>query len=212
MEGMLPKLSGARVFSKLDLSNAYWHVHLEKESSLLTTFQTPYGRYRWKQVPFSTSLSSEMFQKCLDQALEGLSSVLGVSDDIIVYGEGDDHESATKNHDRELVGLLKRCRDVRMKLNKKKAELRKTEISFLGHLVTSDGLKVDPEKVEAVLKMPKLENVEGVRRFCGFLNHLSKFLPKLSDVLSPLDNSLNQRQSGTGHPLMSWLLRLYRTL
>ena len=112
--------------------------------------------------------------------------MLGVSDDITVYGEGDDHESATKNHDRNLTALLKRCRDVRMKLNKKKAELRKTEISFLGHLVTSDGLKVDPEKVEAVLKMPKSENVEGVRRFCGFVNYLSNFLPKLSDVLEPI--------------------------
>ena len=134
-----------------------------------------------------------------------------VSDDIIVYSEGDDHESATKNNDRNLTALLKRCRGVEMRLDKEKAELRKTEI-FLGHLVTSDGLKIDPDKVAAVMKMPKLENVEGVRRFCGFLNHLSKFLPKLSDVLSPLDNSLNQRQSGTGHPLMSWLLRLYRTL
>ena len=139
MEDMLPKLSGARVFSKLDLSNAYWHVHLEKESSLLTTFQTPYGRYRWKQVPFSTSLSSEMFQKCLDQALEGLSSVLGVSDNIFVYGEGDDHESATKNHDRNLTALLKKCQDVVMKLSKERAELWKTEISFLGYLVMSDG-------------------------------------------------------------------------
>ena len=138
--------------------------------------------------------------------------MLGVSDDIVVHGEGDDHESATKNHDRELVGLLKRCRDVRMKLNKEKAELRKTEISFLVHLVTSDGLKIDPDKVAAVMKMPKLENVEGVRRSCGFLNYLSKFLPKLSDVLSPLDNSLGQRRSGTGHPPMTRLLRLYRTL
>ena len=73
-----------------------------------------------------------------------------------------------------------------MKLNKEKAELRKTEISFLGHLVTSDGLKIETEKVEAVLKMPKLENVGGVRRFCGFVNYLSKFLPKLSDVLEPI--------------------------
>ena len=99
MKAMLPKLSSARVFSKLNLSNAYWHVHLDKELSLLTTFQTPYGRYSWKRVPFSTSVSSELFQKRLDQALEGV-NVLGVSDDIIMYGEGDDHESATKDHDR----------------------------------------------------------------------------------------------------------------
>ena len=76
--------------------------------------------------------------------------MLGVSDDIIVYGEGDDHESVTKNHDRNhdrnLTALLKRCLDVGIKLNKEKAELRKTEISFLGHLVTSDGVKIDPEE------------------------------------------------------------------
>ena len=111
--------------------------------------------------------------------------MLGVSD-IIVYGESDDHESATKSHDINLTALLKRCRDVGMKLNKEKAELRKTEISFLGHLVTSDGVQIDPEKVEAVLKKPKPENVEGVRRFCGFVNYLSKFLSKLSDVLEPI--------------------------
>ena len=110
----------------------------------------------------------------------------GVSDVIIVYGEGDGHESATKNHDRNLTALLKRCWNVGMKLNNEKPELRKTGISFLGYLVTRDGLKIDPEKVEAVLKMPKLENVGGVRRFCGFVNYLSKFLPKLSDVLEPI--------------------------
>ena len=99
MEDLLPKLSNAKVFSKLDLSNAYWHVHLDEESSLMTTFQTTHGRYRWKRVPFGTSMSSELFQKRLDQALEGLSGVIGVSDDIIVYGEGDDFESATKDHE-----------------------------------------------------------------------------------------------------------------
>ena len=73
-----------------------------------------------------------------------------------------------------------------MKFNREKAELRKTEISFLGHLVPSDGLKIDPEKVEAFLKMPKPEYVEGVRRFCISVSYLPKFLPKLSDVLEPI--------------------------
>ena len=73
-----------------------------------------------------------------------------------------------------------------MKPNTQTAELRKTEISFLGHLAANEGLHIDPEKVEAILKMPKPENVESVRRICGFVNYLSKFLPKLSDVLEPI--------------------------
>ncbi|KAL8598235.1 hypothetical protein ACOMHN_035185 [Nucella lapillus] len=101
-------------------------------------------------------------------------------DDIIVYGKDDE------DHDGNLTALLDRCRFVGMKLNKQKVELRKTDISFLGHLVTREDLQIDPEKVEAIMKMPKPEKVESVRRYCGFVNYLSKFLPKLSNVLEPI--------------------------
>ena len=180
MDDILPQLSKSKFFSKLDLSNAYWHVRLDEESSKLTTFQTPYGRYRWKRLPFGTSVSSEIFQKRLDQALEGLEGVIGVSDDIIVHGETEEE------HDRNLMNLLKLCRRIGLRLNRGKAEIKKQEITFLGHLITSDGLKIDPEKLEAVKNMPKPEDVEGVRRFCGFVNYLAKFLPKLSDILEPI--------------------------
>jgi hypothetical protein len=186
MDDILPKLANAKVFSKLDLTNAYWHVHLDEESSLLTTFQTPYGRYRWKRLPFGTSVSSELFQKRLTVALDGLDGVIGVSDDIIVYGSGDSANAATSDHDKNLIALLNRCRSVGIKLNKEKAEIRKKEITFLGHRVTSEGLKIDPEKVKAVLEMRKPDNVEDVRRFCGFVNYLSKFLPRLSEKLEPI--------------------------
>lgn len=186
MEDILPELAKAKLFSKLDLSSAYWHVHLDEESSLLTTFQTPFGRYRWKRLPFGTSVSSEIFQKRLNDALEGLDGVIGVSDDIIVYGSGDSEEEAAVDHDNNLSRLLERCRSVGMKLNKEKAEIRKTEITFLGHRVTNEGLKIDPNKVTAVLEMKKPENVEDVRRFCGFVQYLSKFLPKLSETLEPI--------------------------
>ncbi|KAK7098152.1 hypothetical protein V1264_002510 [Littorina saxatilis] len=200
MEDLLPRLSGAKVFSKLDLRNAYWHVHLDKESSLLTTFQTPFGRYRWKRVPFGTSVSSELFQKRLDQALEGLRGVIGVSDEIIVYGEGEDDKSATEDHDINLTALLNCCKALGMRINPEKAEFQKKEISFLGHLINSQGLPIDPEKVEAVLKMPKSQNVEDVRRFCGFVNYLSKFLPKLPDTLEPIRQLTRQVVQWTWTP------------
>ena len=180
LDDVIPKLSKSKVFSKLDLSNAYWHVHLDEESSLLTTFQTPFGRYRWRRLPFGTSVSSELFQKRLDQALEGLDGVIGVTDDVIVHGED------MEEHDRNLKALLERCRKVGIRLNKEKADLRKSEITFLGHKITKDGLMIDPEKLEAVKEMPKPQDVEGVRRLCGFVNYLAKFLPKLSEVLEPI--------------------------
>ena len=118
--------------------------------------------------------------------MEDLVGVIGVTDDIIVYGEGDNDEEAQHNHDANLVRLLERCRQAGLALNKEKAELNKTEISFLGHIISNEGLKIDPTKVEAVLQMPKPTDVEGVRRLCGFVNYLAKFLPRLADVLLPI--------------------------
>ena len=78
IEDLLPELANARVFSKVDLSNGYWHCELDEASSLLTTFVTPYGRYRWLRLPFD---------------LEGLKGVVCVADDILIFGISDaDHD------------------------------------------------------------------------------------------------------------------------
>ena len=79
-------MSKARVFSKVDLVSGYWHVSLDEISSKLTTFDTPFGRYRWMKLPFGLNTSSEIFQRKLHQALEGLDGTLCVADDIIIYG------------------------------------------------------------------------------------------------------------------------------
>ena len=73
-----------------------------------------------------------------------------------------------------------------MALNKSKLKLRLKEVSFMGHVFTSEGLKVDPEKAKAVLEMPRPEDVEGVQRLNGFVNYLARFLPKLSDHMEPI--------------------------
>ena len=82
-------MAKAKIFSKLDLANGYWHCKLGDESSLKTTFGTPFGRYRWKRLPFGLTVSSEIFQKRLMTAFDGLDGVLCVADDIIVWGSGD---------------------------------------------------------------------------------------------------------------------------
>ena len=92
LDDILPDLAKAKVFSKVDLSHGYWHCTLDEESSLLTTFSTPFGRYRWTRLPFGLSASCEIFQKRLHQALEGLLGVACIADDILVYGVSDSNE------------------------------------------------------------------------------------------------------------------------
>ncbi|XP_048239742.1 uncharacterized protein K02A2.6-like [Haliotis rufescens] len=182
LEDTLHELGKSRVFSKADLSSGYWHVQLDEESSLLTTFQTCFGRYRFLRLPFGLSVSSEIFQKKLIQALDGLPGIVCIADDVLIHGRN------LEEHDAHLEAFLARCRESHIKLNPSKLELRLSEITFMGHLITKDGLKSDPEKVRAIQNMVPPTNLEELRRYLGLVNYLSKFLPNLTDVLAPLRN------------------------
>ena len=164
LEDILPELSKATVFSIVDLTLGYWHCVLAPESSVLMTFETPYGRYRWICLPFSLSALSEIFQKHLNHVLESLPGALCIADDILVYGTGEIDEEATANHDRSLQDLLQRYKDREIVLNPDKMKLRMSEVSFMGHLLTNKGLTPDPAKVEAIVKMPKPQDVNGIRQ------------------------------------------------
>ena len=182
LEDTLHELRDSRVFSKADLSQGYWHIKLDDESSYLTTFQTCFGRYRWLRLPFGTNVSAEIFQKKLLEALEGLPGVICIADDIVIHGK------KVTDHDENLEKFLARCKDRGIKLNKAKLELRLSEITFMGHLITSEGLQSDPEKVQAVRDMVPPQNLEELRRYLGLVNYLAKFLPNLTDVITPLRN------------------------
>lgn len=108
IEDVLPDLARAKVFTKVDARNGYWHVQLDNESSLLTTFDTPFGQFRCKRLPFGISVASEIFQKRLNQALDRLDGLLTVHDDMVIYGVGDTEEEATEDHNRKLTQFLDR--------------------------------------------------------------------------------------------------------
>ena len=180
LEDKLHELGQSRVFSKADLASGYWHVRLDHESSLLTTFQTCHGRYRWCRLPFGTSVSAEIFQRKLLEALEGLPGIVCIADDVIIHGRD------MAEHDHHLSGFLQRCKEKGIKLNRDKLELRLSEVTFIGHRITQDGLQSDPEKVKAINEMPVPQNLQDLRQFLGCVNYLAKFLPHLSVVLQPL--------------------------
>ena len=95
----MPDLAQAKVFLTVDLTAGYWHCILDHELSLVTTFATPLGRYRWRRLPFGLSASSEIFPKRVSQALEGLDGILNITDDVLVYGVRDTEDEAIVDHD-----------------------------------------------------------------------------------------------------------------
>jgi hypothetical protein len=158
---------------------------LDEHSCLLTTFSTPYGRYRWRRYIWFT-VSPEILQKRVNQSIEGLDGVLNIADDILIYGVGETEVIANADHDRKLQALLGRCKERGMVLNQDKLKLRITRLKFMGHILTANGLEHEPEKVRAIKDMPKPQNIEDAHRLNGFVNYLAKILPHLAEAMEPI--------------------------
>uniref|UniRef100_A0A5S6QFE8 RNA-directed DNA polymerase n=1 Tax=Trichuris muris TaxID=70415 RepID=A0A5S6QFE8_TRIMR len=185
VEEELALLSGAVVFSKLDANAGFWQVRLSKESSLLTTFITPFGRFCFNRLPFGISSAPEYFQSRMNDILAGLPGVLCHMDDILVFG------SSRQEHDRRLRDVLERLRSKGLTLNAK-CQFGRNSLTFLGHVISAKGVLPDPSKVEAIANMPPPVDVQGVRRFNGMINHVGRFIDKLADKMKPLRDLLKE--------------------
>ena len=181
IEEVATRLNGAKVVSVFDARIGFWLVEVDQASSRFTTFNPPFGRYCWKRMPFVINSAPEVWQRKMPEHVEGLHGVEVIADDFVVIGFGSTPEEWNADHDHNVCAFLERCREKNLKLKKEKAQLRKTEVAFIGHILTPDGLKPDPKKVEAINDMPHPTDVQSLRRFLGMVTYLAKFLPCLSD-------------------------------
>ena len=186
LDDVLPQLKQAKVFSLLDAKDGFLQVKLSQESSYYTTFWGPKARYRWLRMPFGISSAPEEFQRRLEAALHGLEGVTTVADDVLVFGQGSNEEESRRNHDECLLKLMERAREKNLKFNSNKLRLHLKDLPYIGHRLTTEGVKPDPDKVTAFKEMPAPTTPQEVRRFLGMANYLSKFLPKLSQISEPL--------------------------
>jgi len=192
IEEIVSEMPNAKVFTVLDATSGFWQVELDDESSKLCTFNTPFGRYRFTRLPFGIKSAPEVFQRYMTEMLEGIPGAHPINgtdaivDDILVWG------STLEEHDERLRQVLERARQHNLKLNKKKCQLRKDEVAYVGHVITKDGLKPDPEKVRAVVEMKPPQNLKELRTFLGFVQYLGKFLPNLATESAPLRQLLEK--------------------
>lgn len=184
IEDVIPMIPNAKVFSVLDAKSGFLQIKLEEPSSYLTTFNTPIGRYRWLRLPFGIKCAPEIYQRIMDQMLEGIAGATAIIDDILIAG------CDIEEHDNILKQVVERATSHNLRLNFDKCFVRKSEVAYMGHVITDKGLRPDPAKVRAIIDMPAPQNKEGVRRFLGLVQYLAKFLPNLSQVDAPLRSLL----------------------
>ncbi|UYV65209.1 K02A2.6-like [Cordylochernes scorpioides] len=188
VEHMLGQLGEARFFSKLDANSGFHQIPLSPDCQHLTTFITPFGRYKYCRMPFGISLAPEYFQKVMTIILQGMDGVMCYLDDILIFA------SDSKTHDRILRLVLRKLKEAKVTLNKAKCVFGVPRINFLGHILDEDGIRPDPAKIEAVAEMPAPTDVHGVRRFLGMVNHLGRFVENLSEIVAPLNQLLVKGQ------------------
>ncbi|KAL9965900.1 hypothetical protein ACROYT_G029758 [Oculina patagonica] len=122
----------------------------------------------------------------MHEFVEDLEGVEVIADDFLIAGFGATDAEVNASLEKNERAFLQKCREWNLKLNKTKLKRAQTEVRLMGHLLTPEGLKADPSKVEAILDMPPPSDIKGLKRFLGMVNYLAKFLPLLSDMTEPL--------------------------
>ena len=184
IEDIFANLAGGQKFSKIDLRQAYHQLEMEEDSKKYLTINTPMGLFQYNRLVFGITSAPAIWQRTIDQVLEGTSGTSCILDDMIITGKNDEEHLAN------LEEVLRRLQVHGLRANKAKCEFFKEKITFCGHDIDSHGLHKSPEKVEAVLKVPRPRNVAEVRSFLGLVNYYNRFLPNLSTVEHPLNQLL----------------------
>lgn len=174
------ELRGSVIFSKIDLKSAYWQISMAAESIPKTAISTPFGLFEFIKMPFGLRNASQTFQRFADNIFRELPFVFNYIDDVLVASRSEEE------HHEHLKQLFQVLANHNLVINTEKSQFFKTQVEFLGHVVTADGLKVDPEKVRAITEFPVPKSKRSVKAFVGMINHYRRFLPNIGQILAPL--------------------------
>ncbi|RWS20294.1 uncharacterized protein B4U80_01830, partial [Leptotrombidium deliense] len=183
---VLYKLKNGKYFSKIDVKQAFHQLNVSEESRKYFTINTHRGLFRYKRLPFGFHGAPALWQESIEKILAGIDKVVAFMDDIIIPGETEDENL------RLTEEVLQRFEDFGIKVNKEKCEFLKTEMKCLGHVFTSNGVKMDPTKIKALLEAPAPENVEQTKSWCGFVNYYRDFIPDLGNIMYPITRLLRK--------------------
>ena len=187
VEEVVANIPNVKVLSKVDATCVFWHLRLDEDSSKLTCFNTPYERYRFLRALFGIKSIPEIFQRVMTKLMEDIEGAEVIVDDILVWG------ATIQEHDERFRKDLDRARQCILKLSKSKCKFRKDEVEYVGHIISTHGLKPDPEKARAVKIMKQPQIKKDLQTFLGFITYLSKFLPNMSDASAPLSVLLEEK-------------------
>ena len=180
IDEMYAKLKGAKVFSTIDLRSGYHHIALGKSSRAKTAFVTPFGKYKFLMVPFGLARAPAFFQLLMNKVLKGLKFAMTYLDDIIIFSENE------SQHLEHLETVFSHLREAGLKMKWSKCDFFKSEIHYLGHLISPEGISPLPNKLDCIKHMPVPKNAKEIKQFLGLTGYYRKFVPRFADIFRPL--------------------------
>ncbi|KAK3741501.1 hypothetical protein QZH41_002971 [Actinostola sp. cb2023] len=180
VEDLIVDLNGSTVFSKIDLNQGYHQLELDADSRNITTFATHLGLFRYKRLSFGINSASEIFQKAIEEAVQGIQGARNISDDIIVFGKQQD------DHDNALRAVLQRMRDNNLTANPDKCLFNQSSIDFFGHHFSAEGISADDKKISSLINSSPPKNANEARSFLGFAQYLARFIKDFASISAPI--------------------------
>ena len=181
----------AQIFTKIDAKKGYHQCPLDKESQDLTTFITPFGRFKFLRAPYGISSISEHYNCRMDEAFAGLRGFRRVVDDIVIYDQN------RAEHGPHIRQFLQRCTEKNITLNLSKWIFAQPTVEFAGFILTPNGYKIDPSITWAIAEFPTPANRTDLRSFIGLVNQLSASTPIIATLLAPLRPLLSTKHEYT---------------
>jgi hypothetical protein len=178
----LDRLSRAKVYTKLDVRDAYHNLRIAKGDEWQTAFRTKYGLYEYLVMPFGLTNAPASFQRWMNEVLTDYLDVFCIAylDDILIYSDN------IEQHRQHVKMILERVEEVGLRLKASKYEFHTDRTEYLGYIISPSGIQMDAEKVRAVAEWREPTNVKGVQSFLGFANFYRRFIRDFSKITVPL--------------------------
>lgn len=183
IDDTLDSLYGAKFFTCLDLASGYHQVPMDEESKDKTTFVTPFGdMYRYEFMPFGLCNAPATFQRLMNMVLKGLTfkACLVYLDDVIIFGRSE------QEHNENLRKVFQRIRSAGLKLQPGKCVFMQSQVKYLGHVISAEGVKPDDDKIAAVQKWPEPTSSDKLSSFLGFAAYYRNFVRNFAEISAPL--------------------------
>jgi hypothetical protein len=182
MQDLVTCYKDAETFSSLDLTAGYWQIPVALESIAKTAFVCPLGLYEFIGMPFGPKGAPACFQRCMDDILQGLqwSQAPTYVDNIGVWSK------KGQSHLAILEQVLQRMRNRGAKLNPRKCEIGQSQVTYLGHLIDNQGMRLSPERIKAISDYPTPTNLKQLRRFLGMASWCRNFVEGFANIAAPL--------------------------